>query len=157
YDNTSSGLDAVYVQDAINEIVERVQGTSGADGQRLAADVNSIVPRTIWVEMEAFQPGIVQRETSGGTRAFNSQYLEEKIKALYERGYRRFLIHSLSINGRTYTEWDNVPVDPNGNPFAWWWDHVSPTHQPNTENFDVLAKMIEVCAGLEGAYVIVGL
>lgn len=123
-----------------------------AQGQR---DLGSI--RSVWFEMDAFQPGIVTRETLAGQASFTREYLEQKIKALYSLGFRRFISQSVNINGRTYTRWTiGYPIDADGTQLVWWYASVSAGVKPFTDDFDILEFMFDVIDRLEGASLVVG-
>ena len=113
---------------------------------------------TMWLEMDAFLPGIVTRETSDGDAAFTQAYLEEKIRALHANGFHRFIIHTITDNTRTFTDWSgNTPVDPDGVEFHFWYEDVEPGIQEHVDNFDILEAVINICDQLDTASVIIGL
>lgn len=140
-----------------------LQGATGAQGPqgpaKRAAITGGPIPRTMWIEMDGLcQPGIVTLETAGAQASFTAAYVTEKIHACYhDLGIRRFIIATITDNGRTYTTWTSTPVDPSGAAFVDWWDDVDPSVQPYTDDFDVLDHIMDVTSALEGCEVIIGL
>ena len=135
---------------------ERIQETYGVHFRGDDYLTDGIIPQTVWIEFDSLcQPGIVTRETLGGTASFTRQYMREKMKALYDLGGRRFIVMYISDQGRTYTNWTTTPVNPSGVPFHNWWNDVSVVNQPNVDNFDVLKEMFEIFDGLEGSKVVI--
>lgn len=117
----------------------------------------TIKPGTWWIEFEAFQPGIVTREDGSSNPSFTQQYWIEKLEALHAIGARELIIHGVSQNVRTYTEWGiTQPNDASGVAFRWWWDDVSVVAQPYTDDFDALAVTLAACSEL-GIGVVIGL
>lgn len=158
----NAGEVEVYAQVCILDLTS-IQGARGAQGTqgptKKAAVPGGPIPRTMWIEMDGLcQPGIVTLETSGSVVSFNSAYVTEKIHACYhDLGIRRFILASITDNGRTYTTWDSNPIDPSGVAFGHWWDDVAIGVQPTTEDFDVLSHIMDVTSALEGCEVIIGL